>query len=125
MSLKAIVIAAGLMVVGIAHAVTPHSNSVKYFDENGTVVGQQILLCNNSAYHAGNIHTAYMIREATTCGDGQQTSYIVPDSIITSYTLPGSVTIGYACTVAECEPGLAAEPERLLDKGWTWAYGWQ
>lgn len=111
---------------GTTFAATPTANSYKYFDETGALVGQQILLCSNLAYHAGNIHTAYKIVEQTKCGSGGiELDYIVPGTIITSYTLPGFLTISNACSIAECEPAYAPEPERLTDKGWTFQSGWQ
>ena len=107
-------------VVGNAHALAQNSTSIKYFDENGAIVGQFIRLCNALTYHGGNTHTAYSITEETNCGGNPGLHYIVPNTIITRYTLPGFLPIGTACGPAECEPAGVAEPERLLDKGWTW-----
>jgi hypothetical protein len=85
---------------------------------------QQIRLCNALSYHAGNIHTAYNITEEVACGKNPPLEYIVPGTIITAYTLPGSESISYACGLAECVPAGYAEPTRLMDKGWTWEGGW-
>ncbi|WP_426701002.1 hypothetical protein ACPPVV_16745 [Rhodanobacter sp. Col0626] len=108
---------------GVASAATVTSHSVKYLDESGVVVGQQYLLCNNEVGHGGNIHTAYKIDEKTGCGNFPQPAVIVPNTLITSYTLPGSVTISQACLVAECSPGYSPEVERL--NRWTYSVGWQ
>jgi hypothetical protein len=81
-------------------------------------------LCNALSYHAGNIHTAYNITEEVACGKNPALEYIVPGTIITAYTLPGSESISYACGLAECVPAGYAEPTRLMDKGWTWEGGW-
>lgn len=118
--------ALALCLSGNALAATVTANSYKYFDESGALVGQQILLCSNLSYHAGNIHTAYTIVEQTKCGTGGPSlEYIVSGTIITGYTLPGFLTIANACAIAECEPAYAPEPERLVDKGWTFQLGWQ
>lgn len=108
-----------------AHALSQNSTSNKYFDENGVLVGQQILLCNAMAYHAGNVHTAYTITESVACGKNPPLEYIVPGTIITAYTLPGGLSISNACGPAECAPAGSAEPQRLTDKGWTWLNSWQ
>jgi hypothetical protein len=42
-----------------AEAAASYSTSVKYLDESGGVVGQQIGYCSNATFHGGNIHTAY------------------------------------------------------------------
>ena len=57
-----------LFAAGNAHALAQNSTSNKYFDENGNLVGQQIRLCLAQTYHAGNIHTAYVITEEVPCG---------------------------------------------------------
>ncbi|MDQ0009479.1 hypothetical protein J2T07_001656 [Luteibacter jiangsuensis] len=105
---------------GNAHALAQNATSHKYFDENGALVGQDIRLCSALSYHAGNTHTAYLITEETNCIGNPGLDYIVPNTIITSYTLPGFLSISTACGVAECEHAGVAEPSRLLDKGWTW-----
>lgn len=110
----------GLGFVGNAHALAQNATSIKYFDESGAIVGQFIRLCGAQTYHGGNTHTAYTITEETNCGSNPGLHYIVPNTIVTSYTLPGFLSISTACGIAECEPAGVAEPERLLDKGWTW-----
>ncbi|TCV97781.1 hypothetical protein EC912_101798 [Luteibacter rhizovicinus] len=114
-----------LCIAGNAHALAQNSTSNKYFDENGTLVGQQIRLCNALSYHAGNVHSAYMITEEVPCGANPSLDYIVPGTIITAYTLPGSQTISNACGIAECSSSGVAEPTRLMNKGWTWLNFWQ
>lgn len=109
-----------LGIVGTANALAQNSTSIKYFDENGNIVGQFIRLCDALTYHGGNTHTAYTITEEVNCGANPGLHYIVPGTIITSYTLPGFLPISTACGIAECEPVGVAEPDRLLDKGWTW-----
>jgi hypothetical protein len=109
---------------GSAHALAQNATSIKYFDESGRVVGQQIRLCSALSYHAGNIHTAYTITEETACGSNPPLTYIVAGTIITHYILPASETISYACGLASCEPSYAPEPERLLNQGWTWQNLW-
>lgn len=109
-----------LGVVGTANALAQNATSIKYFDENGAIVGQFIRLCDALTYHAGNTNTAYTITEAVNCGQNPGLHYIVPNTIITGYTLPGFLPISTACGIAECEPLGVAEPERLNDKGWTW-----
>ncbi|MBT2116619.1 hypothetical protein KK141_06630 [Dyella sp. LX-66] len=111
--------------VGTAHALSQNTVSNKFFDENGVLVGQQILLCNALAYHAGNIHTAYTITESVACSKNPPLDYIVPGTIITAYTLPGALSISSACGQAECAPAGAPEPLRITDKGWTWQNFWQ
>lgn len=121
-----IVIAAFAMfgAINAAYAVTPYSNSVKYFDETGAVVGQQILFCDNHANHGGNIHTAYSISESMECFGNPPAHVIVPGTQIVSYTLPGFLTIGAACGFAQCvDSGIA--PNRMTSVGWTWQAGWQ
>jgi hypothetical protein len=107
-------------VVGNAYALSQNTTSIKYFDENGAIVGQFIRLCDAMTYHAGNTHTAYSITEEVNCGTNPGLRYIVPNTIITRYTLPGFLPISTACGIAECEPVGVAEPSRLMDKGWTW-----
>ncbi|SFW76094.1 DUF6289 family protein [Luteibacter sp. UNCMF366Tsu5.1] len=106
-------------IVGNAYALSLTSTSIKYFDENGAIVGQFLRTCEAVTYHGGNTHTAYTIYEATPCGSNPSPHYIVPGTIITNYTLPGFLTISAACGPAECEPAGIAEPRLLQDKGWT------
>lgn len=116
-----------------AFAQTPYSTSNIYFDETGAVVGQNILLCSNLAYHAGNIHTAYSITQTISCTsypNGSPTQspppdVIVPGTQVTSYVLPSFVTITQGCSAAECVPAGSPELPRLTDKGWTWQTGLQ
>lgn len=107
-----------------AHAVNAYSNSVKYFDEAGRVVGQQILFCGASSKHGGNIHTAYNIAESYACGPFTPPTIIVPGTQIVSYTLPGSLTISQACGLAQCvDAGI--QPMVLNGVSWTYSSGWQ
>jgi len=113
-----------LGLAGVAHAATPYSNSIKYFDEAGRVVGQQILYCNNFSRHGGNIHTAYKIVESIACGSAPPADVIVPGTQIIGYTLPGSLTISQACGPAQCiDAGM--QPDMLAGVTWTWYTGWQ
>lgn len=105
---------------GSAHALAQNATSVKYFDENGAVVGQFIRLCSALTYQGGNTHTAYSITEETACGKNPTPDYIVPNSIITNYVLPGFLPITTACAAAQCEPKGVREPRRLTTFGWTW-----
>lgn len=114
-----------LFVAGNAHALAQNTTSKKYFDENGSLVGQQIRLCTALSYHAGNVHTAYSITEEVPCGANPSLDYVVPGSIITAYTLPASLTISNACAIAQCEYQGVAEPDMLLNQGWTWLNLWQ
>lgn len=106
--------------VGTANALALTATSIKYFDENGNIVGQFVRQCDALTYHGGNTHTAYTITEATACGSNPGPHYIVPGTIVTGYTLPGFLSISTACGIAECEPTGTAEPGMLNDKGWTW-----
>jgi hypothetical protein len=106
--------------IGTANALAQNATSIKYFDENGAIVGQFIRECSAITYHAGNTHTAYTITEATSCGQNPGQHYIVPNTIIIAYTLPAFLPISTACGIAECEPVGVAEPDELHDKGWTW-----
>ncbi|MDR6644611.1 MULTISPECIES: hypothetical protein [Rhodanobacteraceae] len=106
--------------VGTAQALALTASSHKYFDETGALVGQDIRTCEALTYQAGNTHTAYSITEEVNCGSDRKPRYIVANTIITAYTLPGSLPIATACSIAECEPVGVAEPRMLEDKGWTW-----
>lgn len=133
-SLKAFLSAAILLgTTAAAHAATLYSTSNIYFDETGAVVGQNILLCTNLAYHAGNIHTAYYITQTVSCttypnGAPVQSpppDVIVPGTQVTYYVLPGFLSITQACAEAECVSAGSPVLPRLVDKGWTWQTGWQ
>lgn len=103
--------------VGSAYAEVSSAISVKYFDENGAVVGQQITTCNFSrSQHYGNIHTAYKISEAAPCEPGgtSHPSPIVPDTRVTAYTLPGFLTIQQACLIAQCASKEAIELDYIF-----------
>lgn len=105
--------------VGTANALALDATSIKYFDENGNIVGQFVRLCDALTYHGGNTHTAYTITESTACGSNPGPHYIVAGTIVTGYTLPGFLDISTACGIAECEPTGTPQPEELHDKGWT------
>jgi hypothetical protein len=114
-----------LAVAGSANAAATYNESLKYFDENGNLVGQRITLCDNHAYHAGNTHTAYSIDEEIYCQGANDPNpptpdYIVPGTRVVSYTLPGFLSIQQACSIAECTRADIPVIDRLLDKGWTW-----
>lgn len=131
-------VALSLGFVGVALALNPYSNGTVYFDENGQVVGQQVLTCDGQASHGGNTHTTYHVSTSVYCGWGGcctpgepcsglpkcpgAPNYIVPDTYITEYVLPSFESIQQACALmgSQCE----VPPERMLDKGWTWSYGW-
>ncbi|UPG87408.1 hypothetical protein L2Y94_08660 [Luteibacter aegosomatis] len=108
---------------GAAKAVPPASRSVKYFDEFGNLVGQQYLLCSGIAKHGGNIHTAYHIEEATSCPSGGDEGWIVPGKIVVAYTLPSSLTIDAACSIASCQGSYV--PEVNVLGLWPYSVGYQ
>lgn len=126
---KAALIGLGLLfTAGAANALPFYNESRKFFDESGSIVGQQVVACNGTKAHAGNVHTAYFIEELILCeGAGGQSpptvNYIVPGTLITNYTLPGALSIQQACTPAECESSSIPEIQELTDKGWTWLNG--
>lgn len=120
-----------------ALAFNPYTNGVVYFDENGQVVGQQVLTCEGRQWHGGNIHTAYHVSTHALCGwpcppPGNQTqpdhcpqpsNSIVPGTLVIQYVLPSFETIQQACSLmdGQCE----VPPERMLGNGWTWLGGWR
>lgn len=106
-------------VVGNAYALSQNATSIKYFDENGAIVGQFLRRCDAVTFHGGNTHTAYTLTEEVNCGSNPAPHYIVAGTIITHYTLPGFLTISAACGLAECDPPGTPEPTLLTDKGWT------
>ncbi|WP_448099178.1 hypothetical protein [Luteibacter yeojuensis] len=92
-----------LMATGSAVAAIEQAQSIKYLDESGQIVGQQIALCSNFRGSYGNIHTAYHVTEVANCiGRDQHPASIVPGTHITAYTLPGNLTIQQVCVYAEC-----------------------
>ncbi|GAA0899815.1 hypothetical protein KR767_20030 [Luteibacter anthropi] len=119
-----IAIVASACFAGAAEARPPNSQSVKYFDEGGNVVGQQYLLCDGRARHGGNIHTAYTITEVVVCSNpNEDPGWIVPGNIVTAYTLPSNVTIQSACLTASCEGRGVPEVQNL--GRWPYSVGWQ
>ena len=129
-------VAASLLVgsIGLASAATLDTSTVIYYSESGQIVGQQILLCDNVAEHAGNIHTAYQVTIGVLCNLGSPwlppyppggpagPHYIVPQTYITNYVLPASETIQEAC--GEILGGCESAPNRQLNQGWTLENGW-
>ena len=111
--------------IGVAQAATALSHSRKYFDESGALVGEQYLLCSNHSGHGGNIHTAYFIDEQTGCPGAliDPDTWIIPGKIVTAYTLPGSLSITTACSVASCQND--SSPEVNVLTLWTYDVGWQ
>lgn len=111
---------------GSAFAEVTSAVSVKYFDENGAVVGQQITTCYLSrSQHYGNIHTAYKISESAPCepNGASRPAPIVPNTRVTAYTLPGFLTIQQACVIAHCASKEAIEldyifPYDQYELGW-------
>lgn len=120
-------------VASVAHAGPEYANSYIYFDENGQVVGQQILLCGDwGSQHAGNIHTAYYIEEESACQDQvpggnpfPEPTYIAPPTDVVDYVLPSFETIQQACQLIGGCPEEDLPPKRLLNQGWTWYTGWE
>jgi hypothetical protein len=135
--LAATVAALSVGSIGTALAFNPYTNGTVYFDENGQVVGQQVLSCDSTSWHGGNIHTAYHVSTSALCGFGcpprtdpskpntcpTPPTYIVPGTIVTAYVLPSFETIQQACSLMEDQ--CTVPPARLLDRGWTWTPGWQ
>jgi len=92
-----------LVLSGSAVAAIEQAQSIKYFDDSGIVVGQQIALCSNFRGAYGNVHTAYHMTEVANCiGRPQHPAAIVPGTHITAYTLPSNLTIQQVCTYALC-----------------------
>lgn len=92
-----------LVLSGSAAAAIEQAQSIKYFDESGVVVGQQVVLCSNFRGSSGNVHTAYHMTEITNCvGSDQHPASIVPGTHITAYTLPSNLTIQKVCAYARC-----------------------
>lgn len=88
-----------------AQAAVSQAHSYTYFDENGLVVGQTIMLCTNQGGSYGNVHTAYMVTEYASCnssGGETHPEAIVPGTHITAYTLPGFMTVQDACRAMHC-----------------------
>jgi hypothetical protein len=88
-----------------AQANVAQAHSYTFFDENGTVVGQTIILCTNASGSYGNVHTAYSITQYSPCSTEtqQHPASIVPGTHVTAYTLPGFLTIQQACMWAHCD----------------------
>jgi hypothetical protein len=120
-----VLLGVGLCIAGAANALPIYNTSMKFFDENGVLVGQQANACNGTRAHAGNVHTAYYVEEEILCGGAGGESpptpnYIVPGTLVTRYILPASLNITTACSIAECEDPTMPEIQLLTDKGWTW-----
>jgi hypothetical protein len=99
-----------LALSGTAAAALEQAQSIKYFDESGVVVGQQIALCSDFRGSYGNVHTAYHVTEVADClGGDQHPASIVPGAHITAYTLPSHLTIQKVCAYARCTS--ADQPE--------------
>ncbi|KAF1005801.1 MAG: hypothetical protein GAK28_03022 [Luteibacter sp.] len=110
---------------GTAQARPINSQSVKYLDEAGNYVGQQYLLCDGRSGHGGNIHTAYKVEETVVCNsNGADPGWIVPNTIVTAYTLPGNISITAACNTVDCEGQYVPEVS-IHPHGWTYTTGWQ
>jgi hypothetical protein len=122
-SMGAVLVLALAGFAGSASARPIYSQSVKYFDESGAIVGQQYLLCDGRSGHGGNTHTAYTVTEQTTCNGGEPPEWIVPNLIVTAYTLPGSVSIATACSVGRCEGQYV--PEVQILGMWPYTPGFQ
>lgn len=116
--------AALFVVAGAASALPPKSQSVKYFDESGNLVGQQYRLCSGISAHGGNVHTAYTITEETSCnGTPLSDEWIIPGKIVTGYVLPATTNITSACNIAHCEGDYVPEVQNL--GLWPYTPGWQ
>lgn len=99
-----------LALSGSAVAAIEQAQSIKYFDESGAVVGQQVALCGNFRGSYGNVHTAYHVTEVASCvGQDQHPASIVPGAHITAYTLPSNLTIQKVCSYARCTPANQAD----------------
>lgn len=126
---KIVLMSLGLLLTSEAAMALPiYNTSIKYFDESGHLVGQRANACNGKTVHGGNVHTAFFIEEEILCGGAGGESpptpnYIVPGTLITRYTLPGSLGIQQACTIAECADPTIPEIELLDDQGWTFSSG--
>jgi|ERR1700754_653561 hypothetical protein len=99
-----------LALSGSAAAAMEQAQSIKYFDESGVLVGQQVALCGNFRGSYGNVHTAFHVTEIANCiGRDQHPASIVRDTHITAYTLPSTLTIQQVCAYAHCTA--ADQPE--------------
>lgn len=95
-----------MLMSGSVAAATSQAHSTTYFDESGNIVGQQILLCSNLGGAYGNIHTAYTITQYASCTVPFGTTHpasIVAGTHVTSYTLPGFLSIQTACSYLPCQ----------------------
>lgn len=107
---------------------SPYTIGKFFFNENGQIVGQSVDTCQAQQYNGGNTHTAYFVMTQVYCGvggcninpkqPGCDVEYIVPDTYITEYTLPGFETIQEACGQMEGQCHLP--PYRIMNLGWTW-----
>lgn len=72
-----LVAVSALMIFGVSVprtslAAVTKSLSVVYFDAQDNIIGQSVLYCNNTAYHAGNVdsHNQYQIEFEAQCDSG-------------------------------------------------------
>jgi hypothetical protein len=111
--MQALIHYAGKLAFGVALAVgaasaqaaVAQAHGYTFFDENGQVVGQTIMLCTNQGGSYGNVHTAYHVTEYSSCnspGAPTHPESIVPGTHVTAYTLPGFMTIQDACRNMHC-----------------------
>lgn len=127
-TLKSLIVAAAFATgfAGTAEAVPINSHAIKYFDANGTLVGERYLLCSAQAGHGGNVGTAYFVEEMLPCpfvGEGDP-GWIDTHWDVINYNLPAGLTLQSACSEADC--GGHASPEVVrLDGLWSYTPGWQ
>lgn len=102
--------------IRLALAMSPNTNSTFYFDENGQLVGQSILMCNGTAEHGGNVHTAYYIETSVSCGFPTPappaygpTPYCVPGSKGCSCEQIQGSTSGYYCPTGSTNATVAPD----------------
>jgi len=126
--LKGLVVAAVFAAAfsGAVQARPANSHSIKYFDANGTVIGQRYLLCDGRSGHGGTVASAYFVEEVTVCGapgTPPDEGWISPSYIVTNAFLAPGWNLDSACGVAHC--GGQFVPEVEIYGGWTYTPGWQ
>ena len=121
---KTIAVLAIFGVAQSAFAARPYAEAVTYVDSSGTVIGGDVVFCNNVGYHMGTTSSDYVVA-LVSCGETPYQSPVYPGSGVETYVLPGAETIEEGCLTngVQCLKG-GVQPNINNVNGLTWVSGW-
>ncbi|GLQ45932.1 hypothetical protein GCM10007862_09830 [Dyella lipolytica] len=107
-----------------AFAARPYAEVVTFLNSSGTVIGGDVVYCNNVAYHMGTTSSSYYVVALESCSGSAYQSPVYPGSGVENYVLPGDETIQEGCVTVGVQCLIDVQPQINNINGMIWQPGW-